>query len=404
MSKDKKMVSEEELVSKYQQHYDKNAAYKLLKSLRKKTRNMPKAVSGAAGAIVSALGKLLSALDNPATPTGMKALIIGAIGYIVLPIDLIPDVIFPAGFADDLASTAGVVAAVAAYSTFSLKELDKVIDAENIPQEQNISDEKRDSDAVLPACDATTEKTNAHKKRKFSPLLFCSFFLPPGLLLGLTGIQKGAKYISDKLISNKIDEYCLFASEAVFDWEQRFQFNFIINMILNCVILFAWLFSLWLKTTFVPSLIVFIASAVLIVRAVISWINAVYSMIKYKTYIRQYVPVVLSHLKQRKLRFKQKCTDAVEEIFYDMYETHIKSPLKTGHAVLSTLGMTKSKQEIVQDAVNTFSEMVFSSSMKFLACKVIVFSFFIALFAFVLKPLLFYFTPGMNFFQSVMPV
>ncbi len=122
-------VSEEELVEKYQQHFDKNMALKLLVKLRKATRNKPKVVAGTAGAIVNSLGSLISALDNPATPTKMKALIIGAIGYILLPLDLIPDLIPAVGYGDDLTSAAGVVAAVAAYSNFSLEELDKYIDS-----------------------------------------------------------------------------------------------------------------------------------------------------------------------------------------------------------------------------------------------------------------------------------
>ena len=123
-----KKVSEEELVEKYQQHFDKNMAMKLLVKLRKATRNKPKVIAGTVGAIVSSLGKLLSALDNPATPTHMKALIIGAIGYILLPLDLIPDITPGIGYADDLASVAGVVAAVGIYSDFSLEKLDAYID------------------------------------------------------------------------------------------------------------------------------------------------------------------------------------------------------------------------------------------------------------------------------------
>jgi uncharacterized membrane protein YkvA (DUF1232 family) len=73
---------------------------------------------------------LLSALDNPETPAPLKALIVGAIGYIVLPIDLIPDMIPVVGYTDDLASAAAVVVAVAAYSNFSLDALDAEIDRE----------------------------------------------------------------------------------------------------------------------------------------------------------------------------------------------------------------------------------------------------------------------------------
>ena len=72
----------------------------------------------------------MSALDNPETPAPLKALIVGAIGYIVLPIDLIPDMVPLVGYADDLASAAGVVIAVAAYSNFSIEALDAEIDGE----------------------------------------------------------------------------------------------------------------------------------------------------------------------------------------------------------------------------------------------------------------------------------
>jgi tetratricopeptide (TPR) repeat protein len=127
--KNVKKVDEAEL-GNYAKHYDKNVAYRLLKKLRKMTRNKPLIISGPTGAIVSSLGKLLSALDNPATPAPLKALVVGAIGYIVLPIDLIPDFTPVIGYADDLASSAGVVLAVAAYSNFSLAGLDAAIDEE----------------------------------------------------------------------------------------------------------------------------------------------------------------------------------------------------------------------------------------------------------------------------------
>jgi uncharacterized membrane protein YkvA (DUF1232 family) len=60
----------------------------------------------------------------------LKALIVGAIGYIILPIDLIPDMLPVVGYTDDLASAAGIVLAVAAYSDFRLEDLDTEIDAE----------------------------------------------------------------------------------------------------------------------------------------------------------------------------------------------------------------------------------------------------------------------------------
>jgi uncharacterized membrane protein YkvA (DUF1232 family) len=124
-----KKVSQEELGS-YSKHYDKNIAYRLLKKLRKMTRGKPALIAGATGAIVSVLGKLLSVLDNPATPAPQKALVIGMIGYIILPLDLIPDIIPVLGYTDDLASAAGVLKIVSMYSDFSMEDLDAEIDSE----------------------------------------------------------------------------------------------------------------------------------------------------------------------------------------------------------------------------------------------------------------------------------
>ena len=126
---EEKKASEQELIETYHKHFDKNVALKLLVKLRNSTRNKPKLIAGTTGAIVTALGSLISALENPTTPNHMKALIIGAIGYIIFPLDLIPDITPLVGYTDDLASVAGIVAGVAAYTNFSLEELDKYIDS-----------------------------------------------------------------------------------------------------------------------------------------------------------------------------------------------------------------------------------------------------------------------------------
>ena len=60
--------------------------------------------------------------------SGWAALGAVAIGYIIFPLDLIPDITPVIGYGDDLASEAGVVAGVAAYSDFSLEKLDAYID------------------------------------------------------------------------------------------------------------------------------------------------------------------------------------------------------------------------------------------------------------------------------------
>lgn len=55
-----------------------------------------------------------AALDQD-TPTWAKTVMIGALGYFISPIDLIPDVIPVIGYADDAAVIAAAVATVAAH-------------------------------------------------------------------------------------------------------------------------------------------------------------------------------------------------------------------------------------------------------------------------------------------------
>ena len=56
------------------------------------------------------------------TPTSKKAIIYGALGYFILPLDLIPDAIPVVGFSDDLAALVWCVAAVASSITPQIKQ------------------------------------------------------------------------------------------------------------------------------------------------------------------------------------------------------------------------------------------------------------------------------------------
>lgn len=123
-----------EKYSKYAKHFDEDIAYRLLKKLRKETKNSHPWIASAAGKLVEVLGHLLSTYKNPDTPMKYKALIVAAVGYVVLPIDAIPDLIPIVGWTDDLAvasfTMAAMTAVVMAYSDFSLEELDRAINEE----------------------------------------------------------------------------------------------------------------------------------------------------------------------------------------------------------------------------------------------------------------------------------
>lgn len=51
------------------------------------------------------------------TPLRAKAILIGALGYFILPADTIPDIIFGLGFTDDIAVLTAAITAVKAHIT-----------------------------------------------------------------------------------------------------------------------------------------------------------------------------------------------------------------------------------------------------------------------------------------------
>lgn len=54
-------------------------------------------------------------LDNPSLPKKLKALVMGSLGYFILPIDFIPDFIPIVGYTDDLGVLMAAIVVVALY-------------------------------------------------------------------------------------------------------------------------------------------------------------------------------------------------------------------------------------------------------------------------------------------------
>lgn len=72
-------------------------------------------------AVVAGRKTLLSALvlfyclKDKDTPTWAKGVIVGALGYLILPADLIPDILPGAGYGDDWGAIVAALGTVAAY-------------------------------------------------------------------------------------------------------------------------------------------------------------------------------------------------------------------------------------------------------------------------------------------------
>jgi uncharacterized membrane protein YkvA (DUF1232 family) len=66
---------------------------------------------------------LYYAAQREDTPAWAKAVIYGALGYFILPLDAIPDVMPGIGYTDDLGVLAAAITTVASYIDDSVKEL-----------------------------------------------------------------------------------------------------------------------------------------------------------------------------------------------------------------------------------------------------------------------------------------
>lgn len=101
----------EETLLESQKHYSDDGLWDKMKSVFRK-----------AGIKVIYLALVLYYTVNAeSTPTAKKGIIYGALGYFILPIDLIPDAIPIAGFSDDLAALVACVAAVSMCITPEIK-------------------------------------------------------------------------------------------------------------------------------------------------------------------------------------------------------------------------------------------------------------------------------------------
>jgi uncharacterized membrane protein YkvA (DUF1232 family) len=88
---------------------------------------------------------LFYCLQDRDTPSWAKGVIVGALGYLVFPADLIPDIIPGAGFGDDWGALVAALGTVAAYikdehQTKALAQVERLMGAPNSQAPQEFSE------------------------------------------------------------------------------------------------------------------------------------------------------------------------------------------------------------------------------------------------------------------------
>jgi uncharacterized membrane protein YkvA (DUF1232 family) len=120
--------------SKYQEHYSDDGFWTKIKNYSKEA---------GIKAIYSAL-LLYYALESPITPMKAKIQIYGALGYLILPVDIVPDILPVVGYVDDLGSLALALGAVAINIDDKVKQKakDKLKDffGEDVVNSQDVND------------------------------------------------------------------------------------------------------------------------------------------------------------------------------------------------------------------------------------------------------------------------
>jgi uncharacterized membrane protein YkvA (DUF1232 family) len=92
-------------------HFTENEFWEKLKKFAKK----------AGSSVVYAVLLLYFTLQKPEVPVKVKAVIVGALGYFILPLDIIPDFIAGVGFGDDLGALGVALFQVAMYVDDDIK-------------------------------------------------------------------------------------------------------------------------------------------------------------------------------------------------------------------------------------------------------------------------------------------
>lgn len=97
---------------RFQENFSENAFWRKLKQMGRK----------AGTKVIYYALVLFYTLKDPATPTRYKAVIAGALGYFILPMDMLPDFLPFAGLADDWAALIAAVSYVFTAITPEIRE------------------------------------------------------------------------------------------------------------------------------------------------------------------------------------------------------------------------------------------------------------------------------------------
>ena len=216
-------------------------------------------------------------------------------------------------------------------------------------------------------------------------------------LVGVLVIRSASKHITDHVISNKIDEILHDARNKMMTLYTDYLKNICFFIGLNgTIILLATAHFLFFSVNTIIIIIVSVISLFMIARFIYLTTRNIIKVMPYFNKIKTFVKDVC---------FYKSIPAAVKERiraeFWDRYYSNTNRAGRFAHSVASNLGLVKSAENMQDEVVDQFYQLIKYFLIKNIIYKAATVSIFYVVFAFLLKPFVFSLTMQMKVLDTI---
>jgi hypothetical protein len=206
----------------------------------------------------------------------------------------------------------------------------------------------------------------------------------------ILAVQSISKFISNSIISDKIDEIVQKVRRKIEKWYIDYRLSVFISIVLNSIIVGITLISFYLfSINYIAICIISIISIFMLVRTIVRWITALIRTVipnfenisLYGNIFSRYL--VKNHSVSRSIR------NTINIAFMNIYTENTNKFVRGLHNTFSFTGFIKSKDEISEIVVNEFYGLITGITVRLIIYKIIAFTLYISVFTFLLKPFVF---------------
>ena len=228
------------------------------------------------------------------------------------------------------------------------------------------------------------------------------FFSRPVLIAyGIAGslaVKNLSKYITDRVISKKIEDALTKTRCKIQEWYDDYRKNVIISFSLNTVIILLTIIPYYFFS--INNTIIIIISSIslfMMARFIYRAIRDIRKIIPYLYHIKEFINDLMLY-KSISIPIKGR----IIEIFNEIYESNTNKVSRIAHSTIAMLGFVKSYDDIEGEVVNEFYKVIKTYLINNIIYKIMAFSVFYFIFIFFLKPFVFTNVMKMNIIEAVL--